>query len=119
MHTLVIILHVVVCFALIMIILLQAGKGADMGAIFGGSSQTLFGSSGPAPFLAKLTAGAAIAFMFTSLFLAYFAGNRPASTIMRGGVPQSMPPVNMPSPGGMPPMPAGMPAPAPVAPPSK
>src|SRR5512147_923903 len=79
MYTLIVILHVIVSVALILVILLQTGKGADIGAVFGGgSSQTLFGSSGPTSFLSKLTAGAAIVFMFTSLFLAYFAGRRPA-----------------------------------------
>ncbi len=63
------ILHVLVCIALISIVLLQHGKGADIGAAFGGSSQTLFGSSGATTFLGKLTAGAAILFMLTTLGL--------------------------------------------------
>ncbi len=88
MYTMVVILHIVVSVALILIILLQTGKGADIGAVFGGgSSQTLFGSSGPTSFLGKLTAAAAVVFMFTSLFLAYFSGSRPATSIMKGGVP--------------------------------
>ncbi len=70
-------LHVVVSVALILIVLLQTGKGADMGAAFGaGSSNTLFGSSGGATFLGKLTTVAAVIFMLTSLSLAYFGGNR-------------------------------------------
>ena len=69
-----IILHIVVCIALIMIVLLQTGKGADMGAAFGGgSSQTLFGSTGASTFLSKATTGAAIIFMVTSLGLAYLS----------------------------------------------
>lgn len=93
MYTLVVILHIVVSVALILIILLQTGKGADIGAVFGGgSSQTLFGSSGPTSFLSKMTAAAAVIFMLTSLFLAYFSGSRPASSIMKGAVPvQTMP----------------------------
>lgn len=88
MYTLVVVLHILVSLALILIILLQTGKGADIGAVFGGgSSQTLFGSSGPTSFLGKLTAAAAIIFMLTSLFLAYFSGNRPASSLMEGGTP--------------------------------
>ena len=51
-------------------ILLQAGKGAEIGAAFGGSSQTVFGSRGPGTFLSKVTVGAAIVFMLTSLSLA-------------------------------------------------
>jgi len=61
MYTLIVVLHVIVSVALILVILLQTGKGSDIGAVFGGgSSQTLFGSTGPTSFLSKLTAGAAI-----------------------------------------------------------
>ena len=121
MYTLVIVLHVIVSVALILIILLQTGKGTDIGAVFGGgSSQTLFGSSGPTSFLGKLTAGAAIVFMLTSLFLAYFAGGRSSPTLMKGGV--SVPSAPVPAapqgpPPGMPLGPGGA-MPAPAAPPS-
>jgi len=63
------IVHVLVSIFLILIVLLQSGKGAEMGAAFGGSSQTLFGSRGAATFLNKLTTVAAILFMVTSLLL--------------------------------------------------
>lgn len=77
MTALLILIHVIVCIALIMIVLLQTGKGADMGAAFGGGgSQTLFGSSGASTFLNKATTVAAIIFMVTSLGLAYISGNR-------------------------------------------
>jgi preprotein translocase subunit SecG len=77
MSILLIIIHILVCIALIMIVLLQTGKGADMGAAFGGgSSQTLFGSTGASTFLSKATTGAAILFMVTSLTLAYFSSHR-------------------------------------------
>lgn len=83
MSILLVILHVVVCFMLIMIVLLQTGKGADMGAAFGGgSSQTLFGSTGASTFLSKATTIAAIVFMLTSLGLAYMSSNRSGSSIM-------------------------------------
>ncbi len=63
MYTVVVIIHTIVCLALILIVLLQTGRGAGLGAAFGGgASQTLFGSSGATPFLAKLTAAAAIIF---------------------------------------------------------
>jgi preprotein translocase subunit SecG len=79
MTILLIIIHVIVCIALIMIVLLQTGKGADMGAAFGGgSSQTLFGSTGASTFLSKATTGAAIIFMVTSLALAWISGHRTA-----------------------------------------
>jgi preprotein translocase subunit SecG len=83
MSILVIVLHIIVCIALIMIVLLQTGKGADMGAAFGGgSSQTLFGSTGASTFLSKATTVAAVVFMLTSLTLAYMSGNQNTSTIM-------------------------------------
>jgi len=63
------IVHVLVSIFLILIVLLQSGKGAEMGAAFGGSSQTLFGSRGAATFLNKLTTVAAVLFMVTSLLL--------------------------------------------------
>ena len=85
MSILLIIVHVSVCIALIMIVLLQTGKGADMGAAFGGgSSQTFFGSSGASTFLSKATTVAAIVFMVTSLGLAYISSHRPEGSIMEG-----------------------------------
>ena len=83
MNTIVIVIHVVVSLALICIVLLQHGKGAGIGAAFGGSSQTVFGSTGAAPFLAKLTAAAAILFMLTSLGLT-FMGRQQAPSVMQG-----------------------------------
>jgi preprotein translocase subunit SecG len=79
--TIIVVLHVLVCIALILIVLLQAGKGAEMGAAFGGASQTIFGSAGAMGFLSKLTTVAAIIFMITSLLLT-FTSSRRASTIM-------------------------------------
>ena len=89
MSVFLIILHVVVCIALIMIVLLQTGKGADMGAAFGGgASQTLFGSTGASTFLSKATTYAAIIFMLTSLALAYISTNRSdRSSIMKDSAP--------------------------------
>ncbi|TAL23956.1 MAG: preprotein translocase subunit SecG [Nitrospirae bacterium] len=70
MSTLLLIVHILVSLFLIFIVLIQSGKGADLGAAFGGSSQTLFGSRGAATFFSKLTTIAAIVFMLTSLSLA-------------------------------------------------
>lgn len=81
MHSFISILHIVICLLLIFIVLIQSGKGADMGAAFGGSSQTLFGSAGPATFLGKMTSVIATVFMITSLWLAYFAVHKPKSVI--------------------------------------
>jgi preprotein translocase subunit SecG len=84
MSTILIIVHVIVCVALIMIVLLQTGKGADMGAAFGGgASQTLFGSTGASTFLSKATTGAAIVFMLTSLVLAYLSSHRTTDSIIK------------------------------------
>jgi preprotein translocase subunit SecG len=72
-----VVIHIFVCIALIMIVLLQTGKGSDMGAAFGGgSSQTLFGSTGASTFLSKATTGAAIIFMLSSLGLAWMSSHR-------------------------------------------
>ncbi|MDO8462396.1 MAG: preprotein translocase subunit SecG [Deltaproteobacteria bacterium] len=74
MHTLLTVVHFLVCVFLITVILLQAGKGADIGATFGaGGSQTMFGPRGAATLLSKLTAGAAVVFLCTSLWLAQMA----------------------------------------------
>lgn len=68
------VLHVMVCLVLIVVVLLQHGKGADIGAVFGGgASTTVFGSRGAGNFLTKLTTAAALLFMVTSLGLAYLA----------------------------------------------
>ncbi len=83
LYTLVVILHVFVCFLMIGAILLQSGKGAEIGAAFGGSSQTVFGSRGPANFLSKLTVIVAGVFMLTSFTLAILAKERNfASTVI-------------------------------------
>jgi preprotein translocase subunit SecG len=75
------VLHIFVCVALILIVLLQAGKGASVGAAFGGTSQTIFGSPGAAGFLTKITTAAAVVFMMTSMFLTMFSTPR-SSTVM-------------------------------------
>jgi preprotein translocase subunit SecG len=89
MITLITILHIVVSIGLIFVVLLQTGKGADIGAVFGGSSSTIFGSSGAGNFLTRLTTGMAIVFMITSLTLGYFSGRRPAGSLFDTRVPQA------------------------------
>jgi preprotein translocase subunit SecG len=79
-----IVLHVMVCFVLIVVVLLQRGKGAEIGAVFGGgASTTVFGSRGAGNFLTKLTTGAAVTFMVTSLLLSYLANTRASRSIFR------------------------------------
>jgi len=101
--------HIIVCVLMVLIVLLQKGKGADMGAAFGGSSQTIFGSSGPGTFLGKITTGVAVVFMLTSLYLAYFAVHKERTSLMEGaarpGVEQPLsqpasPPAAPTAPGG-------------------
>ncbi|MGW8194373.1 MAG: preprotein translocase subunit SecG [Desulforhopalus sp.] len=84
MDTLLTIVHVLVCLFLVGIVLLQHGKGADIGATFGGSSQSLFGTEGPLPLLNKITTAAAIIFMLTSVTLAYISSQTSSSSVMSG-----------------------------------
>jgi len=109
-ETLVLAVHIVVAFALILIVLLQSGKGANIGAAFGGSSQTVFGSRGPAGFMSKLTTAAAIIFMLTSLTLSIISAGERKVTILDDVVPppaaeepapQAEQPVETPSAGGI------------------
>ncbi|MCY4131666.1 MAG: preprotein translocase subunit SecG [Nitrospira sp.] len=82
MYTAAVILHLIVCFLMIAAILLQAGKGAEIGAAFGGSSQTVFGSRGPGTFLSKVTVAAAIIFMLTSLGLALLSKQENVASVI-------------------------------------
>lgn len=83
MTTFLLIIHVLVSIALVIIVLLQAGKGAETGASFGGgASQTMFGASGGQSFLSKLTTMTATVFMLTSLSLAYFHNQGGNDSIM-------------------------------------
>src|SRR5690554_7934150 len=76
-ETLVVIVHLLVAIALVGLILIQQGKGAETGASFGaGASGTVFGSQGSATFLSRLTAALATVFFLTSLGLAYYASHK-------------------------------------------
>lgn len=86
LFNLVVVLQVLSALAIIGLVLVQHGKGADMGAAFGsGASGSLFGASGSSNFLSKSTAVAAAIFFATTLALAYFGTNRPAASV-GGGV---------------------------------
>ena len=92
MVILVTVIHVIAGIILVLVVLLQAGKGADMGAVFGGASSTIFGSSGAGNFLTRLTTGAAVVFMTTSLTLTYVGSHGGHSTIMpESGMPKAAP----------------------------
>lgn len=74
METVLYIVHILVCIALLPIILLQSGKGGGVSSTFGGGgSSTVFGSRGASTFLTKMTSGAAIIFMITSMALSWYA----------------------------------------------
>lgn len=93
MFTAVAIIHVLVCIFLILVVLLQTGKGSDIGAVFGGGgSQALFGSAGPGTFLGKLTAVMAGIFMLTSILIAgnFFA--RPSKSVIEEPPPAAQMP---------------------------
>jgi len=86
------IFHLLVSFGLVLIVLLQSGKGADIGAAFGGgSSQTVFGGRGAATFLSKLTSAFAILFMLTSLSLAILSSQTGTSSVIEDRPRQTQP----------------------------
>ena len=108
--TLILTIHVLVALAIIFLVLLQHGKGADMGAAFGsGSSGSLFGATGSANFLSRTTAALAVVFFLTSLGLAYVATHKPKieGSVMQGVSSQPAAPV---APAGVAPKPADAPA---------
>jgi len=115
------ILHVLMCLAIIAIVLLQAGKGADIGSAFGGAgSQAVFGSMGTPTVLGKITTGVAIVFAITSFTLAMIGGQR-ASSVVRDAPPVSTPTGAAgtgPATPAVPGPPAAPSAPAPATPPA-
>jgi len=91
MQTFVTIIHVITCILLVLVVLIQAGKGAEISTSLGGSSQTVFGTSGGANFLTRFTSGAAAVFMVTSLALTLMGGQSKKSLFESGSVPASSP----------------------------
>lgn len=76
MYSLLMLFHVLFCISIIALVLLQQGKGADVGAAFGsGSANSMFGSRGPASFMFKLTAGLAALFFISSISLTVISQN--------------------------------------------
>jgi preprotein translocase subunit SecG len=108
MQTILVVFHLFLAIGLIGLILIQHGKGADMGAAFGsGASGTVFGSKGSASFLTRLTAGLATLFFITSMVMAYFAsqsdeGDAVLDALQQSGVEAAVQPQT-----DLPPMPAG------------
>src|SRR5688572_17954477 len=118
------VMHVLMCLAIIAIVLLQAGKGADIGSAFGGAgSQAVFGSMGTPTVLGKITTGVAIVFAITSFTLAMLGGER-ASSVVRDAPPVTAPATpGAPAPAtptapGAPAAPPASSAPAPATPPA-
>ena len=98
MYQLVLILHVIIAISLVGLVLIQHGKGADIGAAFGsGASGTVFGSQGIGSFLFKLTGGMALAFFITSLSLSYLVSvqykNAQEQSIPQQSLPDTKNPV--------------------------
>jgi preprotein translocase subunit SecG len=110
MQTVLLIVHLLASVALIALVLLQQGKGADMGAAFGsGASSTVFGSRGSASFLTRSTAVLATIFFITSLSLAYYSSKGIArKSVTEMAVPAAAPtPAQEPAPADLPNAPAG------------
>lgn len=113
MATLINVVHLITCALIVLVVLLQAGKGAEISASLGGSSQTVFGSSGGANFFVKLTWGLAITFALTSLGLTLSA-NRAQKSLFEKSPPAAEAPL-APASGAAPAAPAAA-APATPAP---
>ena len=97
MFIVVTVIHIIACLFLISVVLLQQGKGADMGAVFGGSSSTIFGSGGAGNFLTRLTTIMAVVFMLTSLTLTYTGARRLGSTVFDSAPLPEAPPLEIPA----------------------
>ena len=114
MLTVTAIIHLLVSLALIFVVLLQTGRGSEIGAAFGsGASQTLFGSSGTTGFMTKVTTAAVVIFMLTSLLLAYFYSHREYVVRAPASQTEERLPAKVPAPAA-PVEPAPTPAPAPA-----
>ncbi len=110
MYVALIVLHVLASFGIIGVVLLQAGKGADIGSAFGGAgSQAVFGSMGTPTVLGKITTVVAIVFTITSFTLALLGGERSGSVIREPApvsAPAPAPPATTPGAPAPPPAPA-------------
>ena len=118
MQTLVTSIHVITCVLIVLVVLVQSGKGAEISASFSGSSQTVFGSSGGANFFVRFTQGAAAVFFATSLLLTIMGSQNNKSVFDRAGAP-ILPPAPLTTPQAAVPPPAtnpGNPAGQPLAP---
>ena len=100
-------IHILVCFFIIVVVLLQSGKSGDISAAFGGQgSQTAFGPRGAASALSRATTWSAVAFMITSITLSIYASKRPGPTSVLSGI-KSQPVKTQPAPAQQPATPPG------------
>lgn len=94
MHTIIIIIHVLSCLVMVGVVLLQSGKGTELGAAFG-ASQAIFGARGPVTFFHKVTVAAAVTFMITSLSLTVLSREAPfRASVIDDGPPAAAQPVD-------------------------
>ena len=98
MATVIQVIHVIACVLLVLVVLIQSGKGAEISASFAGSSQTVFGASGGANFFTKFTAALAGIFIFTSLALTVIGGQSKKSVFENAAPSQTAVPVKAPAP---------------------
>ncbi|HEX9639664.1 MAG TPA: preprotein translocase subunit SecG [Acidobacteriota bacterium] len=82
LYYLVVAIHILVCVVLILVVLLQRGRGADLAVFGGGATQTAFGTRSAATFLTKATAACAIIFMVTSMALAIWRAQGPGASVL-------------------------------------
>ena len=88
MYTMILTLHVLICAALIIVVLIQSGKGAGLGGIFGGGTDALFSAPSGSAFIKKVTVGLAVGFLLTTLILTVLQSRRGGrSVIERVGIP--------------------------------
>ena len=83
MYELILTLHVIICLLLVIIVLVQSGKGAGIGGVFGGGSDALFSAPSGSVFLKKVTAGLAIGFVCTTLFLTVLHSRRSGQSVIQ------------------------------------
>ncbi|HXF66653.1 MAG TPA: preprotein translocase subunit SecG [Burkholderiales bacterium] len=120
MEILVLVIHVLAALAIVGLVLLQHGRGADVGAAFGsGASGSLFGARGSANFLSRTTAILAVVFFVTSLALTYFSARKPEHKGVMAAPPAKEESLPAQIPAQLPAAPAGEARPAPAEPGSK
>ena len=106
-------LHIIICLFLILVVLLQQGKGADLSVFGGGTTMAAFGARSATNLLHRMTVGGFVAFMLTTLGIAYIKGNVEGSSVMKSAAPA---PVSAPAtPAPATPVPAAAPTETPTA----